>query len=166
MESSEVEKIKEIIEDLLELRQKRYDEHIDLLTRESHALDMMNDSASRSFIEEAMIELGYKKEENPDTILEEFISDFDRPLVKLNNLLSIKERNQKVIEIEQQLARLNSKKILTVKEFNDKYNIGKTSQQNYRQRLHDPLPYHQKVEGGKITYNVEEVERWLENQYK
>ena len=127
---------------------------------------MMNDSASRSFIEEAMIELGYKKEENEDTILEEFISDFDRPLVKLNNLLNTKERNQKVIEIEQQLARLNAKKILTVKEFNDKYNIGKTSQQNYRQRLRDPLPYHQKVEGGKITYNVEEVERWLENQYK
>jgi hypothetical protein len=46
------------------------------------------------------------------------------------------------------------------------HNMSKTSQQNYRERLYDPLPYHQKVEGGKITYIVEEIEKWLENQHK
>jgi len=158
--------VKEIIEDLLDLRQKRYDEHIALLTREQNALDAASDSNARSWVQEIMIEEGYEKEENEITVLEEYIADFDKPLVKLNNLLDVKERNQKVVEIEQQLAKLNAKKILTVKEFSDKYSIGKTSQQNYRQRLRDPLPYHQKVEGGKITYYVDEVEKWFENQYK
>ena len=54
----------------------------------------------------------------------------------------------------------------TVKEFAKIYDISKTSQQNYRTRLQDPLPYHQKVEGGKITYVVDEVEKWFENQHQ
>lgn len=166
MKISESEQIRVIIEDLLELRQKRYEEYIELLIREQNALDIMNDSASRLFMKELMINQGCDKEENEETILEEFVVDFDKTLIKLNNLLDTKEKNQKVIEIEQQLAKLNAKKILTVKELSDKYNISKTSQQNYRQRLRDPLPYKQKVENGKITYNVEEVEKWLSNQYK
>lgn len=166
MKISESEQIRVIIEDLLELRQKRYEEYIELLIREQNALDIMNDSASRLFIKELMINQDCDKEENEETILEEFVADFDKTLIKLNNLLDTKEKNQKVIEIEQQLAKLNAKKILTVKELSDKYNISKTSQQNYRQRLRDPLPYHQKVQGGNITYAVEEVEKWLANQYK
>ncbi|MGB3961794.1 MAG: hypothetical protein WBK95_06125 [Sulfurimonas sp.] len=35
--------IKEIIEDLLTIRQKRYDEHIDLLIEKEWAVDIMND---------------------------------------------------------------------------------------------------------------------------
>jgi len=64
------------------------------------------------------------------------------------------------------ITNLQAKKNITVKELAKLYNISKTSQQNYRSRLNDPLPYHQKVEGGKITYIVEEVEKWLENQHK
>ena len=61
---------------------------------------------------------------------------------------------------------LQAKKNVTVKELAEIYNISKTSQQNYRARLYNPLPYHQKVEGGKITYIVDEIEKWLENQHK
>lgn len=58
------------------------------------------------------------------------------------------------------------KKNITVKEFEEIYNISKSSQQDLRGRLYDPLPYHQKVERGKIVYVVEEVEKWFENQHK
>ncbi|WP_418640631.1 helix-turn-helix domain-containing protein [Sulfurimonas sp. ST-27] len=64
------------------------------------------------------------------------------------------------------IAVLQVKKNITVKELAELYNISKTSQQNYRSRLYDPLPYHQKVKGGKITYIVEEVEKWLKNQHR
>lgn len=61
---------------------------------------------------------------------------------------------------------IQQKKYITVKEFEIIYNISRTSQQNLRARLHDSLPYHQKVFGGKIVYVVTEVENWFENQYK
>lgn len=64
------------------------------------------------------------------------------------------------------IAVIQAKKNITVKEFAEIYNISKTSQQNYRGRLYDPLPYHQKVEGGKIVYVTKEVENWFENQHK
>jgi len=86
--------------------------------------------------------------------------------VKLNKLLKQEERYKEILEIEKQMIKIQSKKNISVKEFAEIYNVSKTSQQNYRGRIHNPLPYHQKVEGGKITYNVEEVEQWFDNQYK
>ncbi len=64
------------------------------------------------------------------------------------------------------MYKIQAKKNITVKEFSDIYNISKTSQRDYRSPLNDPLPYHQKVAGGKIVYVVKEVEQWLENQYR
>lgn len=66
----------------------------------------------------------------------------------------------------EKIETIQAKKNITVKEFTEIYNISRTSQQNYRSRLNDPLPYHQKVEGGKIVYVVEEVEKWFENQHR
>lgn len=80
--------------------------------------------------------------------------------------MKLLKQYEEILEVQKHLIKLHCKKFLTVKEFAEKYNIGKTSQQNYRGRLHDPLPYHQKVLGGKITYNVQEVEEWFENQHK
>ena len=77
-----------------------------------------------------------------------------------------KEAEQEVLDIQKHMAKIQSKKIISVKEFTDRYGVSKTSQQDYRGRLRDPLPHHQKVRGGKITYIVEEVEQWLENQHK
>ena len=79
---------------------------------------------------------------------------------------AIKLGEQEILYTEKEMKRIQAKKNITVKEFTEIYNISKTSQQNYRSRLYDPLPYHQKVEGGNITYAVEEVEKWFENQHK
>ena len=96
----------------------------------------------------------------------ETMERFEERLITLNRLLKKEEQNKEVLDIEQQMKKIQSKKNITVKEFSEIYNVSKTSQQNYRGRIHDKLPYHQKVEGGKIVYVVEEVEKWFENQHK
>lgn len=73
---------------------------------------------------------------------------------------------EEIVEVKKHMAKIQSKKYITVNEFEEIYSVSKTSQQNYRGRIHDPLPYHQKVFRGKILYNVKEVEQWFENQYK
>lgn len=77
-----------------------------------------------------------------------------------------KDAEQEILEVQKQMAKIQSKKIISVREFTDIYGDSKTTQQNYRGRMHDPLPYEQKVEGGKVTYIVEKVEQWKANQYK
>lgn len=64
------------------------------------------------------------------------------------------------------IEKIQKKKNITVKEFAEKYNISASSQRDFRSRLKDKLPSHQKVKGGKIVYVVEEVEKWFENQHK
>jgi hypothetical protein len=152
-------KIKEIITDLLKIRQKRFDEYIEALIEKDYAIDAMNDGA-------VGFSFDFEEKKSGNQIWNEFVTDFDLPLIKLNNLLDKQLQNQEVIQIEKNMAKLHSKKNLTVKEFEEKYNMSKSSQTQYRSRLRDPLPYHQKVQGGNITYAVEEVERWLENQHK
>lgn len=152
--------IKEVIEDLIQLRQKQYDELIETLILKSYSDDLAGVSGSWGEV------FGDEVAKDEKEIWDEFVSDFDIPLIKLNNLLDEKEKNSEVIEIEKKMALIHSKQFLSVKEFAEKYNISKTSQQNYRSRIHDPLPYHQKVESGKITYIVKEVEKWLENQHR
>jgi len=88
---------------------------------------------------------------------------FDIPLVKLNNLLEIKDKDKEVIDIEQQMRKIQAKKYITVKEFTEIYNFSSDWQKNRRSRIHDHLPYQQIKNGGKITYVVSEIETWLEN---
>jgi hypothetical protein len=151
--------IKEAIDDLLKIRLKRYDEYIDALTEQEWALDVLNDGAKG-------YALNFEEKKSGNQIWDEFVADFDLPLVKLNNLLNKQDQSEEVLQIEKNMVKLHAKKNLTVKEFAEKYNVSKSSQTQYRSRLRDPLPYHQKVQGGNITYLVEEVERWLENQDK
>lgn len=90
----------------------------------------------------------------------------DNTLVKLNGLLSKKDQYLEVLDIEEQMRKMQAKKYITRKEFADIYNISISSQDVYRGRLYDPLPYHQKVAGGKVVYVVDEVEKWFANQHK
>lgn len=155
--------IKETINDLLKIRQKRYDEYIQSLIHEEQALDILNDGC-KPMHSDFILEEEKKQDENE--IWDEFVTDFDLPLIKLNSLLDKQQQNEEVLQIEKNMAKLHGKKYLSVKEFEEKYNMSKSSQQQYRSRLYDSLPYHQKVEGGKIVYLVDEVEKWFENQHK
>jgi len=68
-------------------------------------------------------------------------------IVKLNLLLPYLERDKEVIAIDQQIKKIQAKNNITVKEFTEIYNISTSSQRDYRSRLQDSLPYHQKVAG-------------------
>ncbi len=99
-----------------------------------------------------------------DERIEDFIEIFNKielehinMLIELNNMLDNSEKDKELIDLEQQMKKIQVKKYITVKEFAEIYNISKTSQQNYRGNLKDPLPCHQKVSKGKIVYVVEEV---------
>ena len=120
-----------------------------------------------------------KKKSLEDTLLfisetehtETSINFYDFGIMKakqklLSRVVELNKLSDKPISKVEEIAVMQAKRIITVKEFAEIYSISKTSQQNYRARLHDPLPYHQKVEGGKITYIVDEVEKWLENQHR
>ncbi len=149
MTKNEKSEIKLVIEDLLELRKKEIEKNkfLEKPSIRSEEFHSLTDKI---------------KEQNDKNT----IAAFDVPLIKLNNILKKPDQYDEILEIEKHMKKLSLKKNITVKEMSEIYNISKTSQQDYRGRLNDPLPSHQKVSGGKITYIVDEVEQWLENQHK
>ena len=90
----------------------------------------------------------------------------ENELIKLNSLLNIEDKNQEVIDIEQQMKKIQVKKYITTDEMKEIYNISISSQKDYRGRLNDPLPFTQKKFRGKIIYVVEDIEKWLKSQNK
>jgi hypothetical protein len=157
-----IEVIKDIINDMLKVRQKRFDEYMDKLIVHSWQVDYLKSELYPSYTHEDFL----GSQEDGEEIWNDFVADFDIPLIKLNKLLDKEQQNKEVLQIEKNMARLHRKTYLSVKDFEEKYNMSKSSQQQYRSRLYDPLPYHQKVMGGKIVYIVEQVEKWFENQHK
>ena len=145
MKQNEVKDIQELIDYLLRVRE------LELLTNEE-TCDLVNSFPDNYYDLE---------KENIETL-----ERFDKRLVTLNNLLKKEQRNTDVLEIEREMIKMQAKKYITVKELAEIYNISKSSQQDYRGRMHDPLPFRQKVQGGKIEYVVKDVEAWLQNQHK
>ena len=91
---------------------------------------------------------------------------YDKPLIKLNSLLKYEDKYKEIFEIEAEMRKIQAKKYITTDEMVEIYNMSISSQRDYRGRLNDPLPFNQKKFRGKITYTVEEIEKWLKNQGK
>jgi|GEM_PF-2805827 len=70
---------------------------------------------------------------------------------------SLEEANKKLIEH-------SPKKFLTVKQLEQLYSISESQQKNLRNRINNPLSYHQDEIGGKIRYEVSSVEGWMSQQ--
>lgn len=137
--------IKEIIEFLLNTRTRQ------LAENEENSI-LVN---SYPQYEENQFDLEKENKETMDI--------YDNRLIALNNLLNQKDRYKEVLEIE----KIQVKKYLSTSELAKLYpNMSLSTQVTLRGRIHDKLPYHQNVAGGKITYIVEEVENWKENQHK
>lgn len=64
---------------------------------------------------------------------------------------------------EEDIKIIRAKKYITVKEFTQIYSYSSDWQRNRRSRIHDHLPFIQIIRSGKITYDVEKVENWFEN---
>ena len=179
MNKKEILTIKEIIKDLLDLRQNQYDNHIDSLADNKTIADHFGVSDSMKpkqngyvVSDEEYDELNpfhlkedeLEDEDDEKVIWSKFVSDFDVSLIKLNNMLEVEEQNSHIKEIEKEMTILNMKKVLTVKELTARYHISASSQKNYRNRIHNRLPYSQIGVGGNVKYNADEVQAWLENQ--
>jgi hypothetical protein len=139
--------IKEVIEDILELRKKKL------------RTDIYDDTSFFYPNEKSQNE----KKDRIDYRQERTIKEYDIPLIKLNNILEKKEQYQEVLEIEKQMKKLQSKKYITVKEFTEIYGFSTDWQKNRRSRIHQHLPFRQTTNNGKITYEVSEIEIWFEN---
>jgi hypothetical protein len=89
---------------------------------------------------------------------------------KLQNI--IKEQTIQLSAIAAQMIEQNKKlnsitiqsEYIGVKELERRFDIKERSQKAYRGRVKNPLPFHQDVENGKISYKVSEVEEWKRNQ--
>jgi hypothetical protein len=53
-------------------------------------------------------------------------------------------------------------KLITTKEFEERYGLSRRQQKGLRGKITDPLPYSM-INNKTIMYEPEEVERWLEN---
>lgn len=146
----EKEEFDSFVDDLSEDSKKLIDiEPVFIYKGQRIRLDFIG-KADRLFLNKAFEEI--EKDRN-ETI------DFD--LLK-------KEAEQEVLEVQKYMAKLQSKKFITIKEFTELFGASKTSQQDYRGRRKDknPLPYKQEKEGGRILYDMDEVRKWRENGYK
>lgn len=56
------------------------------------------------------------------------------------------------------------KKFITTKELSDRYSISESQQKGLRGRVKYPIPFYQNGEGGKIKYEVSEIDDWMSQQ--
>lgn len=87
-------------------------------------------------------------------------------LTSLNELLSKHYKNEEIQQFKENIIKIETKRFITTKQFEEKYNVSISSQRDYRGRKNDPLPYRQIKFRGSITYDVDKVEKWFENQHK
>ncbi|MEA2050629.1 MAG: hypothetical protein U9O56_07860 [Campylobacterota bacterium] len=97
-------------------------------------------------------------------IRDEYKHNIENILFELNNLLSYENKVKEVVDLEQEIKKIQAKKYISVKEFTEIYGYSSDWQKNRRLRLNDRLPFIQTVSGGKITYDVNEVEMWFKNE--
>lgn len=63
------------------------------------------------------------------------------------------------------IKEIQTKKYISPKELGILFpDMSISSQQTFRGRLRDKIPYHQKKKKGKIIYMLSEVKEWIENQ--
>ena len=94
------------------------------------------------------------------TFLQKIFNEIEKKTSKVDFEAIQKSVEKEIIE----MSIIQTKKYITVKEFTKKYNKSKTAQQTARGRLYDPLPYHQQGKDCMITYDVSEVDIWIDNQ--
>lgn len=141
--------IQEAIKDIIEYRNEELDELFKV-----------------SFVKDQSL---IKKNVNPMYHNARTLTKYYKTIIKLNNLLNVDEK----INIAEEMEKIQAKKYITVKEFEEIYNISSSSQKGLRGRINDPLPFTQKrdlngkrISGAKIIYDVNEIEKWMDNNYR
>jgi len=83
----------------------------------------------------------------------------DNQSIQLSTIAAqVLEQNEKLNALTPQSEYIGTK------ELEKRFDIKERSQKAYRGRVKNPLPFHQDVENGKISYKVSEIEEWKSNQ--
>jgi hypothetical protein len=158
--------LKEIIRDFKNIDNNLVDDATDYLIDNDFLIDEVGELVVNDEADKELFRL--------NDIFEKVENNNHKLLIRLNNLLKLEDRDRDIMKLEQQMKKIQVKKYITTSEFEEIYNISKTSQKGLRGRIRDSLPFQQKVDektnkpvsGGKITYVVEDVEKWLDNNYR
>lgn len=79
------------------------------------------------------------------------------------NILETIKTFEKPISYAFNLQKTQVKKFINVEDFEQIFGFSKSSQQNFRSRLYNPIPFLQPKKKGKIIYELEKVKDWLSN---
>lgn len=86
-------------------------------------------------------------------------SKLDNQTIQLSTIAAqILEQNEKLNALTTQSEYIGTK------ELEKRFDIKERSQKAYRGRVKNPLPFHQDVENGKISYKVSDIEEWKSKQ--
>lgn len=92
------------------------------------------------------------------------IQDITKQVIELNNTLDKEEQLKEVADLEQEIKNIQAKRYISPKELSQLLpNMSISQQQTYRGRLKNKIPYHQATSRGGVTYIVEDVKEWMEN---
>ena len=105
------------------------------------------------------------KSKKPYSCIDNKLTEIDNTIIELNSLFDMKDKIVNIQSPSNEIIMLQAKKYITPKQMQKIYNISISQQKQYRSRIHNALPYHQKVRAGNITYITKEVENWIQNQY-
>jgi hypothetical protein len=109
-----------------------------------------------------------KKEDNEDLIYA--FHEFNNVIKKFDsfdkNILNIVKTIERPTGYAFKLQKTQLKKFISVDEFSEIFGYSKSSQQNFRSRLYNPIPFLQDKKKGKIIYDIEKVKLWLTNNSK
>lgn len=146
MDTKSKDTIKEVIKDLLQFRKIEF--HRILKSQDTFVYNCDMDEYEK-----------IRKERAKQVITEKY----DKPLIKLNNLLEITDRNKELVDIEMQMKKIQAKKYISVKEFTEIYGKSSDWQRNRRGRIRNKLPFMQEKSGSNVMYKVEDIEVWFQN---
>lgn len=146
MDTKSKNTIKEVIKDLLQFRKLEF--HRIMQSEDAFVYNCDMDEYEK-----------VRKERAKQVITEKY----DKPLIKLNNLLEIADRNKELVDIEMQMKKIQAKKYISVKEFTEIYGKSSDWQRNRRGRIRNKLPFMQEKSGSNVMYKVEDIEVWFQN---
>jgi len=133
---------------------------IDKLTSQPEHNPVLNENERR------LIQL--MKDEVTSAIKQEIRDTQDNLKDKLevidNKTTKVVNNTEKLLKTHNSTGKKLDKEFLSTEDIEMLYSISKSSQKGFRNRIKDPLPYHQEKVGAKITYKKTEVDEWKERQ--
>ena len=96
----------------------------------------------------------------PDEAMRMIYQSLRETMKKVDMIKRITDKSQQDV----QQKSVSQKRYLSVKDLAEMYSISDSQQKALRGRVKNPLPFYQDGSGGKIRYNISEIEDWMGQQ--